>query len=102
MSYTPQAVNDYIKNKYDRVSVVLPAGARAKLQQLAREAGISVNRYILEAVEARAGVPLALGEDLPQIAAARARKAAEQRGPGAQGAEQPQITEQAAGDDPAR
>ena len=101
MSYTPQAVNDYIKNKYDRVSVVLPAGARAKLQQLAREAGISVNRYILEAVEARAGVPLALGADLPQIAAARARKA-EQRGPGAQGAEQPQITEQAAGDDPAR
>lgn len=101
MAYTPKSVNEYNKRKYDRINVVVPVGARETLRELAREAGISVNRYILEAVEVRAGVPLTLGEDLPQIAAARARKA-EQRGPGAQGAEQAQITEQAAGDDPAR
>ena len=83
MSYTPKATNDSIKKNYDRVSVVIPAGCRDRLRQLAEAAGVSVNRYILEAVEARAGVPLTLGDDLPQIAAARARRSA--AGPAAAG-----------------
>lgn len=101
---------EYKKRKYDRIELVVAQGVKDQLRQLAAAAGVSVNRYILEAVEARAGVPVTLGEELEKISAGRRSAAAgagqPAGGPGAGGGlgtpEQPQITEQAAGDDPAR
>ena len=92
MSVSQKAIRAYKAANYDRLELSLPRGAKSQLKEISRAAGVSLNRYILEAVEARAGIPLALGEDLPQIAAARA----ERRG-GAEGGASP---EQAAADDP--
>ena len=101
MAISYKANNRARKNLYDRVELLLPSGSREKLKSLADAEGVTLSRYVVRALETVSGLSLELGEVPPQIAAARARKA-EQRGPGAQGTEQPQITEQAAGDDPAR
>ena len=35
--------DDYKRRNYDRINLLLPKGTRAKLQQIAKAAGISVN-----------------------------------------------------------
>ena len=65
------AIMEYKKRKYDRIELVVAQGVKDQLRQLAAAAGVSVNRYILEAVEARAGVPVTLGEELEKISAGR-------------------------------
>lgn len=35
--------DDYKRRNYDRINLLLPKGSRAKLQQIAKAAGISVN-----------------------------------------------------------
>lgn len=40
-----------MKDRYDRVQLVLPKGLKEKWQASAQQAGLSLNAYILEAVE---------------------------------------------------
>lgn len=35
--------DDYKRRNYDRINILLPKGSRARLQQIAKAAGISVN-----------------------------------------------------------
>lgn len=43
--------NEYNRKKYDRVSVMFPAGYREKVREIATKEGKSLNAYILEAVQ---------------------------------------------------
>ena len=98
MSISQKAIRKYKETNYDRLELAVPKGARDTIKALAAAAGVSVNRYVLESIEARAGVPLALGEGLPAIVAAREKRAeqnsekrssaTEQRGAEQPGAEQ--------------
>ena len=38
--------NDFNKQNYDRINLMVPKGKRDELKELAKEAGISVNEYI--------------------------------------------------------
>nr|DAH54791.1 MAG TPA: hypothetical protein [Bacteriophage sp.] len=42
--------NEYNKSKYDRVSVMLPAGYRNQVRAAAEKDGMSLNAYILDAI----------------------------------------------------
>ena len=43
--------NKYNKQKYDRVTIMLPNGEHAKLKEIAKSDGMSVNKYIIAAIE---------------------------------------------------
>lgn len=43
--------NQYNKQKYDRVSVMFPAGFREQVREIASLEGKSLNAYIIEAVQ---------------------------------------------------
>ena len=43
--------NDYNRKNYDRVSVMLPAGERDKIREIAKSQNKSLNAFILEAIE---------------------------------------------------
>lgn len=45
-----KAVNKYVKNNYDRINVTFPKGRKADLQAAAALYDISVNAYIIRAV----------------------------------------------------
>ena len=45
--------NEYNKEKYDRVSVMFPAGYRDTVRDKAKERGQSLNAFILDAVRER-------------------------------------------------
>ena len=49
--------NEYNKGKYDRVSVMFPAGYRDVVRDRAKENGQSLNAYILDAVREKMGTP---------------------------------------------
>ena len=38
--------NDFNKQNYDRINLMVPKGKKDELKQMAKEAGISVNRKI--------------------------------------------------------
>lgn len=57
----------YSEKNYERIAVVLPKGMREPLQKKAAEQGVSVNRYILEAVEKQSGLKLTLDKPLPWV-----------------------------------
>lgn len=57
----------YNAKSYDSILTTFPKGTREKLKALAAAEGISVNRYILEAVEARSGLKLTLDGELPTL-----------------------------------
>lgn len=92
MAISYKANNRARKKLYDRVEIILPAGSREQLRALADSDGVTLSRYVVRALERVSGLSLELGEQPPQIAAARA----ERRG-GAEGGASP---EQAAADDP--
>lgn len=48
-----KAVNKYIKNNYDRISVCFPKDYKAIIKEKAKAAGESVNAYINKAVKNR-------------------------------------------------
>ena len=59
MSKTSSAVkNAWMADNYDRVSIMIKKGERERLKSAAANAGVSVSRYVIEAVNARAGEPL--------------------------------------------
>lgn len=43
--------NDYNRKNYDRVSVMLPAGERDRVREIAKESGKSLNAFIVEAIQ---------------------------------------------------
>ena len=43
--------NKYNKQKYDRVTIMLPNGEHAKLKEIAKSDGMSVNKYVITAIE---------------------------------------------------
>lgn len=60
-----RALIKYAAEKYDQLRVIAPAGAKDQLKALAAAEGMSLNRYILEAVEQRSGLKLTLDGELP-------------------------------------
>ncbi|RHQ65196.1 Arc family DNA-binding protein [Clostridium sp. AF24-2LB] len=48
--------NEYNRKKYDRVSVMFPAGYRDKIREIASSEGKSLNAYILEAVQEKSKI----------------------------------------------
>ena len=59
--------NEYGAEHYFKILLRIPAEQREYLKAAADAAGVSVNRYILEAVEARNGLKLTLDNALPWI-----------------------------------
>lgn len=47
-------INAYVKEKYDRISLILPKGGKERLQQAAQAAGMSASAYIVYLLEAEA------------------------------------------------
>lgn len=47
--------NNYNREKYDRVSVMLPAGYREEVRAEAKKAGESLNSFIIEAIREKMG-----------------------------------------------
>lgn len=60
--------NDYKRRNYDTLLLQMPKGAKDQIKEIASAAGVSVSRYILEAVEEKCGLPLTLDNALPWIA----------------------------------
>lgn len=62
-----EATNEYARRNYDFVHIKIPKGAKDELKRVAAEQGVSMSRYILEAVEQRSGLKLTLDNGLPWI-----------------------------------
>lgn len=62
---TIRAITEYEKNNYERITLKVQTGGKDAIKAAAEAAGVSVNRYILEAVEARSGLKLTLDNALP-------------------------------------
>ena len=59
MSKTSSAVkNAWMAENYDRVSIMIKKGERERLKSAAAIAGVSVSRYVIDAVNTYAGEPL--------------------------------------------
>lgn len=65
MNSRDRAATNYKRRVYDRMLITMPKGTREQLKAVADAAGVSVNRYILESVEARSGLKLTLDNALP-------------------------------------
>lgn len=46
-----QYINDYVKEKYDRIELQLPKGAKDTLKALAKQNKCSVNALVISALE---------------------------------------------------
>ena len=68
-------VQKYKSENYARVDVTIPRDKKPELKALSDAAGVSLNRYILQAVEKVSGLSLTLDNELPQIKRAREGKA---------------------------
>lgn len=55
----------YAKANYYRLPLLIPIEARDALKRCADEAGMSMNRYILTAVEEKTGLKLTLDKEKP-------------------------------------
>lgn len=64
-------VQKYKSENYARVDVTIPRNKKPELKALADAAGVSLNRYILQAVEKVSGLSLTLDNELPQIKKAK-------------------------------
>lgn len=50
--------NEYVRETYDRVTVLVPKGKRDDIKRLAKSKGISANQLIVEALESYYGIDL--------------------------------------------
>ena len=57
----------YSKRHYDLLQLKMPKGSKEDIKRLADEQGITMSRYILEAVEQRSGLKLTLDKSFPRI-----------------------------------
>ena len=46
-----RAVNNYIKNNYDRVNLTMPKGKKEEYKKKADAAGKSLNQFIIDCIE---------------------------------------------------
>jgi predicted HicB family RNase H-like nuclease len=69
-----KSIKKYADVHYDMMSFRLPKGAKEQLKSCAAAAGVSVSRYILEAVEQRSGLKLTLDNALPWISTSETKK----------------------------
>ena len=46
-------IQEYNKQNYDRVNLILPKGEKEKIKALAKKNGESINKYIITAIEQR-------------------------------------------------
>ena len=58
-----RANRKYDKKAYDKKLILIPKGTLEQLKEKATADGVSLNRYILEALEARSGLKLVLDGD---------------------------------------
>lgn len=58
---------EYAKKNYKRIPVMIPKESADKLKVLANAEGVSMNRYIVEALEEKSGLKLTLDNALPWI-----------------------------------
>ena len=66
-----KAINKYAKANYDRIAVVVPKGSAEAIKAAAASENKSTNRYILEAIEAKSGLRLAMDSARSFAAVAR-------------------------------
>ena len=66
-----KAIAEYNKNNYDRLAVVVPKGGAEQIKAAAASENKSTNRYILEAIEAKSGLRLAMDSARSFAAVAR-------------------------------
>lgn len=45
-------INDFMRDKYDRIAVMRPKGQREQLKDLAKEQGMSLNEFINSMIDA--------------------------------------------------
>ena len=55
----------YDEKTYDRKLIIVPKGTLEQLKTAAEAEGVSLNRYILEALEEKSGLKLTLDGDFP-------------------------------------
>lgn len=77
MKYSQNAVNDYQKRNYYKVSVNFPKEYKEQLQEAARGRGVSVSRMITEIVGQALGMDLVLDGVLDRISGSGAGQAEE-------------------------
>ena len=58
MSNNIQYIQKYQKTYYDRLTIKIPKGAKAALQQIADDRGLSVNKLCIEAIEDKYNISL--------------------------------------------
>ena len=46
-----QYINDWKRRNYDEVHVLIPKGKKETIKKMAKEKGLSVSRFIVEALE---------------------------------------------------
>ena len=46
-----RAVNNYIKNNYDRVNLTMPKGKKEEYKKMAEKEGKSLNQFIIDCIE---------------------------------------------------
>ena len=69
-----ELAKEYRGRNYSRIEVMVLKDKKPELKALADAAGVSLNRYILQAVEKASGLSLTLDNELPQIRRAREEK----------------------------
>lgn len=57
--------NRWDKERYDKFLLTLQKGTKEKIKKYAEAEGVSMNRYILEAISDRCGERLTLDKELP-------------------------------------
>lgn len=45
--------NDFVKNNYDRINLTMPKGKKDTIKQAATTAGMSVNEFINQCIDAK-------------------------------------------------
>lgn len=70
-----ELAKEYRGRNYSRIEVMVLKDKKPELKALSDAAGVSLNRYILQAVEKVSGLSLTLDNELPQIKRAREGKA---------------------------
>ena len=75
-----ELAKEYRDRNYSRIEIMVSKDKKPELKALADEAGVSLNRYILQSVEKVSGLSLTLDNELPQIK--RAREATPPADPG--------------------
>ena len=65
MNNSSKANERFKQKNYDRFLLQVPKGTKEKIKKYAEAEGMSMNRYILEAISDRCGERLTLDKELP-------------------------------------